>query len=715
MNNKNEKRKRYFHDIIKIGGTQKNNFLGRTFSTKFFLKFCSDMVEPGFICFQILSYEPENRTKDDIEKASPWLKTLNYFYDFISLKETKQTTDLLINKLAWVLNRKKYQPNAIIKRAGERKNFFYLVLDGNILKLDIVIYRENLSLEEYLIYLIKMELINETEIINKCRILNKKFVEIKENSIKNFCKKNNINNYENLKKKAINELNNLGLYINENFEEEELNNDNINFKSIDNYLKIFLIKINPKRQHEQEKAYFNFYLPKYEKNIKLLNGYFFGNFLKNEIKENSTYISENLSNIGVLNKDLHYNDELYEPINSKKKKIFKELKKNFFIFHHIKEEVFLNNYAPFMVYKKYFKGEKIFLQNSCYEGIFLVQNGEIKITIDISLDDMYNLITYLTFALNGFKDYVSGFTSKDYINDQIKQQNQKIENHHTLDYETLKLYIEKKNYLLLLIKDFNILGTNESYDHQTGIYNFNAECISDEALVYFLPKENLNTILNKEKAVYNSLIQLVEFRIKDIIWKIKNYIKILENKINKFKAKRIKIKQKLYSMTDNNKNNINFNKEKEIKTKSLKNMSNIYNRNDLNYFSKTNFIKSIRYKNLFLSQGINDDIIYTYRNKKNKYKYNLNSTPIIPKLTNEKNRINEFNNTKLNKNSYSQSKKSIINSFPDNFPYLIVDSFVKRKFLKDNKDNILKQIKDLKNIKPIKIKRLFLNNNNNNY
>ena len=71
------------------------------------------------------------------------------------------------------------------------------------------------------------------------------------------------------------------------------------------------------------------------------------------------------------------------------------------------------------------------------------------------------------------------------------------------------------------LKDYNIIGTNESFDHQTEIYNFTAECISNQAIVYFFPKEILNIMLNKEKMVYNSFIQLVEFRIKDIIWKIK--------------------------------------------------------------------------------------------------------------------------------------------------------------------------------------------------
>ena len=87
----------------------------------------------------------------------------------------------------------------------------------------------------------------------------------------------------------------------------------------------------------------------------------------------------------------------------------------------------------------------------------------------------------------------------------------KIKSHRSLDHETAKLYSELNNYYLMTIKENSILGTNESYDHQTEIYNFSAECISDEAVLYFLPKEILNLIINKELNVYSSLVQLVEY------------------------------------------------------------------------------------------------------------------------------------------------------------------------------------------------------------
>ena len=350
-----------------------------------------------------------------------------------------------------------------------------------------------------------------------------------------------------------------------------------------------------------------------------------------------------------------------------------------------------------MVYKKYYKGDKIFIQNSCYEGVFFIQKGEIKISVNASIDDLYDLITYLTYGLNGFNEYVSGFTSKDYIDDQLNQQNQRIKTHRTLDNETAQLYLEKNNYELMKIEEYNIIGTNELYEHLTGIYNFSAECISDEAVIYFLPKENLNILLNREKMVYNSFIQLVEFRIKDIIWKIKEYIKISEKKINKIKSKKIKLKRSFFSQIDNNKNNDNKNLKKN---NSIKNVSNIIKRNDLN----CNIYN--QYKHFFLSQDTNKETFYTFRKSKNIFY----STPKMPSIINkEKNRNYKH---QIGKYSYSKTKKILINSIPENFPFLIMDKFVKREFSKLNKFNILEQIKTTNNIKPMKIKKLYINNFN---
>jgi hypothetical protein len=258
------------------------------------------------------------------------------------------------------------------------------------------------------------------------------------------------------------------------------------------------------------------------------------------------------------------------------------------------------------------------------------------------------------------------------------------------------------------LKDYNIIGTNESFDHQTEIYNFTAECISNHAIVYFFPKGILNIMLNKEKMVYNSFIQLVEFRIKDIIWKIKYYINIFENKIKKITEKKSKNNEPMHSLTDRNQiksNNENiFENNNIIKNESTRNISELLMKRINFSYSKDNIFRNNKYKNLFLSQDTNrNSSEYKNKNKsRNKLTVNISSKTIYKST---KYRIDDYK-TKISDKFYDIKKgnKILIKPIATNFPYMIMDSFIKRKYFQENKVNLFPRIKTFSNEKKILFK-----------
>ena len=380
-----------------------------------------------------------------------------------------------------------------------------------------------------------MEILKENKIVNQCKNFNKSFVDINTNTVKEFIENNNcVYNYEALKNQALKELIQYGVIF-PKINPKSPTQEEFKFKSIDNYLKIFLFKSDQKSSYEQTKAYFNFYLGKYVRNGDIKKGQIIGNFLKEEMKDNSKYITKEKCIIGIYDKGKNYSEHLNEAFTDKMKRIFEKIKNNFFIFHDINENNFYNNYIPFMYYRKYYKGEKIFLQNSLYEGIFLLTEGTIKLSINTSIDEMYNIMTFLTYSLNNFKDYVSGFKKEEHQHQEKKKNNK-----NNISKDINDLYMKEDIYELMTIKEYNIIGTNETYDHKTEIYNCTAECISDSAILFFFPKAHFNTLLNKEKLVYNSFIDLIEYRIKDIIWNFKQYIETFEREIKKKKIIKLK-------------------------------------------------------------------------------------------------------------------------------------------------------------------------------
>ena len=677
MNNNNEivRQIKKFKQVLKQGGKKKNKyFLGKTFSAKLFIKLCSKVVDTSIICLEILNFEQENRTKEDIETVLPWMKELKYFYEYISMKETEETKKEILKRIIWVLYRKIFYKNTIIKKIDDNNRLICVILEGFLIKLDLIFYREVLSLEEYLIYLIKMEILEEKEIINKCKFLNKSFVDIDTDSIKDFCcKNNNIYDYETMKAKALKELIQYDIIfpIKKKFNEQ---NQNKRLKSIDNYLEIFLFKSSPKALHDKTRAYYNFYLGKYVKNGIIKKGQYIGSFLKEDIKDHSRYISKEKCIVGLINKEKCYSEKLYQLYTQKMIRIFSDIKNKFFIFHHIQDDIFYQKYVPYMHYHKYVKGEKIFCQSSIYEGIFLLTKGTIKISVNTSIDEMKNIMTYLTYSLNNFNEYVSGFNTQELAQNNLKNKLTSDKN------EINNLYSKKEEYELMKIKEFNILGTNETYEHKTELYNFTAECESDSAILYFFPKNHLLNLLNKEKMVYNCLIELVEFRIRDLIWKMKRYTKEFERGIKYHKNNNFVKTFSDYIQKESINSKIIHRNDRNELTNKINNMfltRNDFNRNlfsnnnKLFYTSKTNLDEEIKIKNikkLFNENEKNKEGFYTTR--KTKIDFRKNKNLIIPTIHSvSRNKRKEYYTSR------SQAKTGSIKYMPDIFPFIVIDSF----------------------------------------
>ena len=107
-----------------------------------------------------------------------------------------------------------------------------------MLKLNMVFKRDYLTLEEYLIYLFKMKLIKEKEILRRCRILNNFYADIDGENLTKFCNENPQFNYDKLKARAKKEIIELGFKL-EDFQD---NKKDKYIYSVDNYIKIAEVK-----------------------------------------------------------------------------------------------------------------------------------------------------------------------------------------------------------------------------------------------------------------------------------------------------------------------------------------------------------------------------------------------------------------------------------------------------------------------------------------
>jgi CRP-like cAMP-binding protein len=595
--------------------------LGTTFLSKLLIKLTSKIVIPD-LYLQILKYEIKNRTNDDIAKTLPRFQTLGPFNDYINYKEDNRTdfSSKIITNLAWVSFYKYKRKLSFIKKANEDRNNFYLILNGSLTKLNLTFKKEKISIEEYLLYMIKMKMLQEKQILFKCNKLNSAYVNLDINNFKVYFLYNKNYNFKELKQRARKELIDAGF----NF----TNDGRIEMSSVDNYIKLGIFKIN---ERSDVQTRFNLFIGNYVKINNLYKGSYIGDLSKNENNEGYAYICDKNCDICYVNKVESSNSKLYDYILEKYSKIFMKIKNKFYILTDTDDNICSNLVLPLMTFKKFKKGETIITQNSQYEGVYFIIDGKVKISISQTFHELSNTLLSLQYSIFNFKDYVSKIIKTiDIINEfnlkymlqtqkrnMIDIGNNKINGQIFSTNEYLNYFNGIKTIDLYTLSEGDMLGLNELFDYKTELYNFSAECVSDEVNAFYISKTNFNNIMEKENEIMNNVIQLIDLKAKTLIGKINSFREEYRNAvINTLKRNKTRnhfhriytdrnsdttITKEEISKNNNNLNdNINSihnNKKKMfIKYNILKEKCNnvkLFKNNDLlNYLKNTKLVRS---------------------------------------------------------------------------------------------------------------------------
>ena len=548
----------------------------------------------------VLKLEPQNRRNSDIQLAIVYIQSLAYFNEFLTLREQKETFIKLINEFTWVLCYERYEKNTIIKRPKEFPEKFFLILYGTVAVLDLVVTKECLTEEQYMIYLIKMKILNEEEIIKKCNKYNKDIINIDTTDIEKYCNSGYKFKYNTLKLEALRDL------YKHIFNIQDYTNK---VPNLDEY--IFVTKvINDVRKKNEDnntnKKYF--YILHYEKIGVMRTGRYFGDLcIKNINKERVCFFALEDTDIGYVDKFKYDRPKLFLPIEKKKERYIESYINSFYIFREVKTEEFCKNYAKHFLYKRYTNGEKLFLQNSFYDGVYLIIEGMVNIYTDRQINEISGLMVSLQYSLDGFSEF-SSCLKNDKISDDNKEDFIKNPVYHTKEYSELSK--GQKRIYLNKLGNFEVIGLNEYYSFSSQLMHFTVEIISQDALIIFIPKKIFYKIITSDREVLFSLKKIVELRSRYYIGKLKNYKDSLINDIS---------------------NRLITNKNKRSKT-SLENRKNnrYQNKNELFHkrynspISNENIIKDNQKNNL--NQSISPNNNKNFESIFNKTKSNFNNT-----------------------------------------------------------------------------------------
>ena len=592
------------------------------------------LIRKIFKKIKFLLGDQEEKTSVLSESISFYLRYIPELKKYINENNPDNESKILF-EVAKYLKYSKYQKGHFIKHSYDLDNFFYMIFYGEVAKFDIQYNRLYLSFIEYLTYLIKLRLLGEKSLYLKCIRKNKKVFPFDEKMDLLTTEDIKIDHYQDLIKKIKNEIKNSSWFSN---------------KYVTNKIQDFLDLYNPKIINIKEaflgkETKYPTYLPFFifDKIMEPIS--FVGQLTKPKgIKLLSAYVCLNMSDIFYIDKTkIEKNNNLFNLFQRRvTEDVIKKLFEGHFFFKDTNESFLIKNYSKYFYVQKYYKGEKLIKQNTPYEGIYFINSGVFQLKSLRSYNELNDLHFSILHALDSFPKAFMDYQSK--INDLDKNNNKnKYKNiYEGLNPNQISKFTELKDISFKVLVSPDVVGLNDIYDNKTGLNNFSVECISEEAEVFFLPREIVTSMLTEDN-INNKMGEFIGKQCMLLITEINKYKESFENS-TKFEISNYK---------DTNYNRFSFNLKKPLNARKEN--------------SKNTLLYLIHKKNSGKLGNISK-IISNCSTNKSKNMSNTNYTC--------------FNGSTINNQSLNILKH---NTRYDNFP----DVF-SIKITNNNKDNILK-------------------------
>ena len=520
-------------DKARKAASRKTFFKSKTFTSKLFLRLTKDQINPVIACVQILKFESANRTKKDIAKTLPWLISLQPFNSFITYKEDNNNYENTFIQFATVLYYQYIKQNRLFKQVGDKTNYFYLIMAGTVEELYLVFNKETLTDEEYYVHLIKLQLLNENEIVKRIMYLNSETINFHQETVEQYINNHTKLNYKQLLKKAKEMLLMLNIHV------SSYVGSTIELQT---YMKAIALVVNDNTQTNNLKLIVKsnkdkktFLIPFFIHNKTLNNGSFIGelspynNLTKKHI-DNVAYYASEQTDMGYINKIEYSNETIFKILKQRMQDIFNQEQTSYYILQNINPSTFASLYSPLITYKQLTKGDKLFIQHSFYNGVYLISSGEFEVSSTRAYDELDNLMILLQASLDNYNEYISplhqGKLPLDNLNELM----------HNPVFQSNEFLVQSKEKRKIILTRINnnkeVIGLNEYYNSKNNLYHFTVECLSEIGFYYFINKDVFTYMLNREHKLKESVKQMVQLKANYFIGTIDKYKKQFIRSVN---------------------------------------------------------------------------------------------------------------------------------------------------------------------------------------
>ena len=629
---------------------------------------------------------PTVRKKVLSDTISKILQNIPELASYIS--ESNENTinqDIIFFEISNHLLYQTYKKGDFIQRVYDTDNKFIISLVGTYAKIDIKYNRIYLTCKEYLSHLIKLKLLNEKFLYLNCVTRNKKVFPLNENvnilNLKNVTKYLKITDYDDL-------IKSIKLKIKES--PWKLNTS----QNIDDFLKLYNPEfLNQKDKFFNSEAKYPTYLPYYIFDKMVNSTALFGHLNRpKNIKNLSAFIClDNCETFYIDKSTIPVDSKIFDYFNEKMSDVIaKNLFDKHFLFKNTDRSFLVNNYSKYFQKIKINKGDFIVHQDRPHDGIFFIHDGLLELESNRSFNELNDLNFTLLHSLDSFPNIFSKIQENiDKFIENIKNKKaDQLEQITKSNIFVMKANL-KKSISFITYKYPDIVGLNELYDYKSGVNNYSVKCLSDEATVFYVPNEIVQSLLSEEN-INQNIGQLIFDNRKLIMNSIdkykQNFIKgiqiEIENSNNNYISSKLKIGKNFPYIKNNIICRSNNNKFNTVNASITNFMRNSSKNKRMNNFETCNSERVYYEKNnLSSNKNNNGNDLLNYLLKDNKSKQN--------KFNKSLHIAHNFKNVSLSKTAYS-IKKNLNNCDDNNLSKTSNVSILKRKTHKNIKQKLYK-------------------------
>lgn len=452
-----------------------------------------------------LVQDKNEKTKLLSEKICEILEKIPDLINFLN-----EDNENIIHEIISILSRysyfKNYYKGDFIKKIYNYDNNFYMILSGHLISLEIKYKKVFVTFYEYIMYLSKLYLLKDFELYNDCLEKNDICFPFKSKE-----KNNNNKNEFDIIKKCI-EINEINFEYKEELKKLKTELKTSLWKNGVGNINDFLELYNPHFNYNKKgillkEIKYLVYLPYYVVGKTYKPYCFIGDLNRPKNMKNFTsYLCLSKCYVMCLDKSkLALNDKLFDLYN----KSFSEfIYKNLLVEHHLFKNVDINflknNYSKYFKVVKLLKNQTLLKQGMPNKGIYFIRKGKFLMTSNRSYNDLIDLNYTILRSLDNLTQYVTDLKSEAINIDDFKKNN-KNENEYK---NKLNDLMKNENFIqsakqpneiiFCLYKEGDIVGLSDIYNIKTGINNFSLRCLTDEAELFFLPKEMFLSFLSED-------------------------------------------------------------------------------------------------------------------------------------------------------------------------------------------------------------------------